>query len=368
MIGLLTGCKAQQITLDKIEETKFEIVIETEIASETDDIIRIEINEEESLKEESNTEKQIPEILFAGDIYLSSHVLNAYDQKGIDGVLDDGFQQVIAQSDFFMLNQEFAFSNRGEQAPDKEYTFRLPTDRIDIFKEIGIDGVSLANNHALDFGVIALQDSIQLLNENQILNAGAGNSLEEAMEAIYVEEQGKKISILCGTRVIPVYEWGATKTNPGMLSTYDPANLVSAIIREKEHSDYVIVYVHWGIERATIPEEYQRNLAKQYIDAGADLVIGSHPHVLQGMEYYNEKPIIYSLGNFIFGSSIPSTALVQVEFAEQLKIKWIPGTSSNGYTNSIQDTQEQIEFYQYIESISTGVSLDNNGYASINYD
>ena len=97
-----------------------------------------------------------------------------------------------------------------------------------------------------------------------------------------------------------------------MLATYDPTLLLEEIRKQKQENDYVFVMVHWGIERDERPQEYQRTLGKQYIDAGADLVIGSHPHVLQGVEYYKEKAIVYSLGNFIFGSSIPRTALLEV--------------------------------------------------------
>ena len=99
-----------------------------------------------------------------------------------------------------------------------------------------------------------------------------------------------------------------------MLTTYDPKILVDEIKKLRSQCDYLVVYVHWGIERKETPEDYQRSLGKQYIDAGADIVIGSHPHVLQGVEYYKGKPVVYSLGNFIFGSSIPKTALLKVQW------------------------------------------------------
>ena len=98
-----------------------------------------------------------------------------------------------------------------------------------------------------------------------------------------------------------------------MLSTYDPGILLEEIRKGREDCDYLVVYIHWGIERNDMPEEYQRQIGKQCIDAGADLVIGSHPHVLQGIEYYNGKPIVYSLGNYVFGSSIPRTVLLNVQ-------------------------------------------------------
>ena len=96
-----------------------------------------------------------------------------------------------------------------------------------------------------------------------------------------------------------------------------------------------------------------------YIDAGADMVIGSHPHVLQGMEYYKGKPIIYSLGNFIFGSSIPRTALLKADWdGVTLSLELVPGTSSGGYTRAMTDDAEKQEFYQYMTSISYDVAVD----------
>ena len=119
------------------------------------------------------------------------------------------------------------------------------------------------------------------------------------------------------------------------------------------------MYVHWGIERDERPQDYQRTMGKQYIDAGADMVIGSHPHVLQGMEYYKGKPIIYSLGNFIFGSSIPRTALLKADWdGVTLSLELVPGTSSGGYTRAMTDDAEKQEFYQYMTSISYDVAVD----------
>ena len=119
-----------------------------------------------------------------------------------------------------------------------------------------------------------------------------------------------------------------------------------------------------GIERDEKPQEYQRTLGKQLIDAGADLVIGSHPHVLQGIEYYQGKPIVYSLGNFIFGSSIPKTALLRADVdleQNQVNLSLVPGTSGAGYTKELTDPQKISEFYQYMQGISFGVTIDENG-------
>lgn len=316
-------------------------------------------------------ESPVPEpvtLVFAGDVLLSDHVLNAYETGGgITGVVGQGFLDEMQGADLFVVNEEFPFSSRGEAAPDKQYTFRLPPERVSIFKEMGIDLVTLANNHALDFGTDALVDTLDTLDQAGILHVGAGRNLDKAKEPVIAELKGMKIGFIGASRVIPETSWNATSTKPGMLVTYDPALTVQEIEKLDEVCDYVVVYVHWGIERAEHPEEYQRTMGRQYIDAGADLVVGSHPHVLQGIEYYEGKPIVYSLGNFVFGSSIPRTALLKVvlerEETEELRagLQLLPGASGAGYTRPLTEEGERAEFYSYMMGISYGVNVDGEG-------
>lgn len=395
VILLATGCGAKEYRQVPVvpenmteEEGKdwngqVEIQIDEE-EKQTEAQIVIDVpDEEESVEEEM---QQDISLLFAGDVLLSDHVLQAYDRAGgIHGVLDDGYLQAIGQADFFMVNQEFPFSSRGTQAPDKQFTFRLDPGRVDVFQQIGIDGVTLANNHALDFGQDALLDSCEVLDGAGILHTGAGKNLEEAKQPVIVEINGKRIAVIGATRVIPVADWAAGSQHAGMLATYDPSVLLGEIGELKKENDVVIVYVHWGIERDEMPQEYQRKLGQQYIDAGADLVIGAHPHVLQGIEYYQGKPIVYSLGNFIFGSSIPRTMLLEVTWKaekpkageyeageqktrrtetgepEEIRLRLIPGTSGAGYTHMLTDKEKQREFFQYMETISFGVSYLDDG-------
>ena len=140
----------------------------------------------------AEAEPQPVRLLFSGDIYLSDHVLNAYDRAGdISGVLDDGYRSLIGEADYFAANQEFPFSSRGQQAPDKQYTFRLPESRVSLMNEIGVDLVTLANNHALDFGTDALLDTVSTLDQAGILHVGAGADSEAAGQPAIVEVDGK---------------------------------------------------------------------------------------------------------------------------------------------------------------------------------
>ncbi len=315
---------------------------------------------------EAETEPVLPvQLLFAGDILLSSHVTSVYDKAGdISGVLDDGFRGEIDQADIFMVNQEFPFSDRGSAAPDKQFTFRLPPSRVSMMNELGIDIVTLANNHSLDFGTDALVDTCNVLEEAGIRYVGAGPNMERARQLQTMEVKGKTIGFLAASRVYPDPAWVANSNKPGMVSGYDPSILLEEIEKAQESCDYLVVYLHWGVERDEKPQEYQRVLGKRIIDAGADMVIGSHPHVLQGIEYYNGKPICYSLGNFIFGSSIPKTALLRAEVdLEQgtTALSLVPGTSQKGYTRKLEDPEETLKFFQYFQGISFGIEVDENG-------
>lgn len=304
-------------------------------------------------------------LLFAGDILLSDHVTAAYNKAGgINGVLDDGLRSEISRADIFMANEEFPFSDRGTAAKNKQYTFRSPTSKVSIMNEIGVDIVSLANNHSLDFGTDALVDTCTALDGAGIKYAGAGPNMDRARQLQTIEAGGKIIGFLAASRVYPDAGWVAASQKPGMVSGYDPAILLEEIQKAQEACDYLVVYIHWGIERDEKPQDYQRALGKKFIDAGADLVIGSHPHVLQGVEYYNGKPICYSLGNFIFGSSIPKTALLRadVDFDQgTTTLSLVPGTSKTGYTKALAQPGEIQSFYQYFQGISFGISVDENG-------
>lgn len=304
-------------------------------------------------------------MFFAGDIYLSDAVLNNYKKQGIEGIIESKLLSEMKNADITMVNQEFAFSSGGTAAKDKQYTFRVNPEYVSSFQEMGIDIVTLANNHSMDFGLTALKDSFDTLEKAGIEYVGAGNNLTEARKIHYEEVQDKRVAFLAASRVIPVYDWNATESKAGMLTTYDPALLLEDIKTASENSDYVVVYLHWGIERAEQPKDYQRTLAKQYIDAGADLVIGSHPHVLQGLEYYKGKPIIYSLGNYVFYSNITRTAVLKVTLDEEMntEIQLLPAKAENGNTKLLEEKEDIQAFYRYMEEISFGVDFDENGYA-----
>lgn len=306
--------------------------------------------------------EQESSLIFAGDIYLSNYVLEQYDREGIDGVLSEKLLSEMQEGDIVMANEEFPFSTGGVQAPDKQFTFRVDPSYVKIFQEMGIDVVSLANNHALDYGIDALTDSFQTLDGAGIAYVGAGSDKAQASEPFFAQAGQKTFGFLAASRVIPVAEWNIENQQPGMLCTYDSTALCEAIRQTKQQCDFLAVYVHWGIERENMPQEYQRQLAKQYVDAGADLVIGAHPHVLQGIEYYDGKPIVYSLGNYIFNQDIASTALLKVTVTpeNESRLQLIPAYASGAKTQEM-DGEQAAELYRFMEGISYGIHIGAEG-------
>ena len=299
-------------------------------------------------------------LAFAGDVMFSDAYLEAYDQSGISAIADDEMLKAMQEADLFILNEEFPFSLRGEPMADKQFTFRTDPKYVQIFKELGTDIVTLANNHAMDYGRDAFCDTLETLDKAGIKRIGGGyNIAESAAPAVYTIN-GLSIAIFGATRVSPSADWYAGTEQAGLLQTYDPSRLNAAIREAKQSYDYVIVFVHWGIEKNETPEEYQRTLAKRYIDAGADLVVGAHPHVLQGFEYYKGVPIIYSLGNYLFGNRTGQTLLLETVFSkeEPLAVRLVPCQRRNGVLSEIQ---EPAELYKKLTDLSFDVRVDDNG-------
>ncbi|MCI8598176.1 MAG: CapA family protein [Lachnospiraceae bacterium] len=311
--------------------------------------------EEEPQKEDENSIR----LLFAGDLYLTEILQDKYRRAGIQAAATEELLAFLHDADLFILNQEFPFGTTGEAMEEKEYTFRVSPDLVSVPVELGVDLVTLANNHILDFGRGPLTETLEALDEAGIAHVGGGENLEEAKALKTFEIQGKILGFLGASRVIPEASWNASQYNSGVFTTYDATQLVSEIQKAKESCDFVAVLVHWGIERNTYPEDYQKTLARQYIDAGADAVIGSHPHVLQGIEYYQGKPIFYSLGNFIFNNSAYESVLVEFELTgDESKVRVIPCASEGNQMRLLGDNQD---YYQRLRELSFGVSIDESG-------
>lgn len=305
---------------------------------------------------------------FAGDVCLdeASDPVAKYvnEGKGILGVFSEDLVEEMKHVDLMMLNNEFAYSTRGTKASNKSFTFRADPGRVKLLEEMGVDIVSLANNHALDYGEDALIDTFSTLDSAGIDYVGAGENMARAKSPIYKTVAGKTIAYIAASRVVFDMSWYATDTTPGMVGTYDPAIIVESIKEAKENSDFVVMFVHWGVERNTFPEEYQRTLAKDYIDAGADIVVGCHPHVMQGFEYYKGKLIAYSLGNYLFNNATKESGMLKLYLApdSSVKVQLLPVMNKATRTYLLTEAKERSSYFDYMEGLSFKTVIDENGY------
>lgn len=310
-------------------------------------------------------------LCFAGDVNFDENYFPIQYYKdcenGIKDCISADLIQTMQDADIMCLNNEFTYSTGGAPLENKAYTFRADPSRVEILKELGVDLVGLANNHVYDYGKQALLDTFDTLDNAGIPYVGAGHNLEEAMKPVYMTVDGKTIAFVAASRaeknkMTPQ----ATETEPGILRCYDTELFLQEIQKAKENADFVIAYVHWGTEYSYELEDVQLTTGKEYLDAGADAVIGAHPHCLQGMEYYNGKPIIYSLGNFWFNEKTLDTMLLQLHFSgdddsQQLELKVIPAIQSECRTTGVLDPQEQERIFQFLEDISVNIEIEEDG-------
>lgn len=202
-------------------------------------------------------------------------------------------------------NLEGPLTDRGQAFGGKQYVFRSPPDRVaPALARAGIRLVSLANNHVMDYGLEGLRDTMRALEDAGIRYAGAGESLAAARRPAIVETGGVRLALLAYSLTFPEEFW-ASDSRPG--TAFGHEHQVRAdVAAARRTADVVLVSFHWGREGTTELRDYQRTLGQAAIDAGAAAVLGHHPHVLQAVEHYRGGVILYSLGNFVFGSYSPN--------------------------------------------------------------
>jgi len=238
-----------------------------------------------------------------GDVMLDRSVGERIRSDG-PSVVFKGVRQSLRGADFTVANLETSIAEVGSPRA-KGYTFRSPPAAAEALKDAGIDLVSLANNHSLDFGPDALRQTLSLVEAQGILAVGAGVDAKSALAPKVVQVNGLRLAFL-GFVDTPSegagYQrstWEAGPGKPGV-AWADVEGITRAVKAAAAEADLVIVLLHNGVEGSREPSPSQRLYAQAAIDAGAALVLGSHPHVLQTVERYGSGVIAYSLGNFVF--------------------------------------------------------------------
>ncbi len=215
--------------------------------------------------------------------------------------------------DLAIVNLETALTERGTKQA-KTYTFRSPPEFSEVLKDSGVDVVSLANNHTLDFGTVGLLDTLENLDAAGVGRVGAGRTITEALTPFVVERGGVRVAILGASQIIPAATWVAQSTRPGIASAgkhildVNTERVLVAVRESRKRADVVVVVMHWGIEGDPCPSAVQRRLAKELHAAGASIVLGAHPHVLQPIEFSGTELTAFSLGNFIWDPRSGATA------------------------------------------------------------
>ena len=316
LLFLLTGCGSTS----------------SEIAEETAAAVQAEIAE--TVPQETEPERKTYTLTFAGDCTFGASPAVYYAQLGFIKTVGDDFgypfrnvRAYFEEDDFSMVNLEGPLGEVGNAVP-KKHNFRGPVKYVQVLTENSVEAVTIANNHTMDYGPACYESTLQTLK-----SAGVP----------FVEKDSSVTVTLADGLVIGIYA-----TSYEQLDEKDLVAEISAL--KQQGADLVIYAAHWGVEGSYRANEYQTKLGHMAIDAGADIVFGSHPHVLQPIEEYNGGVIYYSLGNFSFGGNCDpqdyDTAIIQQEVVREPDGQILLGgrnivpcsVSSVGHTNNFQPT------------------------------
>lgn len=288
-------------------------------------------------------------LTFAGDVTLSDHFADAIgkDYERTFANMDE-----YRKADLGMVNLENPLTRATIPLPDKQFNFKADPDAVKVLTSGGISLVNLANNHAMDYQEPGLVETLDTLKQAGIAHVGAGRNVKEARRPEIIDVKGQRVAYF---GYYGADFESASETRAGT-NYADEQRIAEDIKAVRSQVDWVIVNYHWGEELATHPADWQINLAHFSIDQGADVVVGHHPHVLQGAEIYKGRPIAYSMGNFIFGGNPRSdydTAVLKVALKDkQMKVEFVP-VEVRGYQPRVA-SERSAEILNQIADRSSG--------------
>jgi Bacterial capsule synthesis protein PGA_cap len=249
----------------------------------------------------------------AGDVSLDPGYISTYASNGY-GYAWSGLNGLFRSDDLTIVNVECPVTNRGANI-DKQFSFHGTPDALPAMRRAGVEVGSLANNHAYDRGPDGLLDSVRNLREAGIAPIGAGRDQDAALRPAMFDLRGWRVAVLGLDEVLDPLDEVARSDKPGTAAGHDFGLMLDAVKGAAADADLVVVMIHWGVELDTDPRPYQVSEAHKLVDAGADMIFGSHSHRVQPLEVYRGKPVFYSLGNFVwpdFSSEGSSTGVAQV--------------------------------------------------------
>lgn len=302
-------------------------------------------------------------VTFGGDVLMEHSLVPAMQKNGALYPFEF-VKPIFEDSDYTVINLETPITNATEAFP-KIYNFKASPLLLEGLKEAGVDMVSLANNHTLDYKEQGLLDTLEALNTNGIEYVGAGRNKEEAYSEKIISIKGKKVAFLAFSKVLPAVSWYAGEDKPGIASGYQIERAAQIVEETAKKADYVLVYYHWGKEKQNMANSDQKKIAMTLIDHGADAIVGSHPHVLQGFGTYKGKPIAYSLGNFLFpdyvkGPTADNGVLKLSLTEDKIDLAFYPHRLVKNQIIPLTE-QDKINQYHYLSTISQEVYLNEDG-------
>ncbi len=272
---------------------------------------------------------------FGGDSHFEAGLRSRLASEG--GAMLEPLVPLFAGADLTVVNLETSITERGSPQP-KEYTFRTTPAALDALASVGVDAVSMANNHGLDFGPEGLEDSLAARETSPIPVLGIGRTDADAYRPFRATVNGQRIAVIAATQVLDselIAAWTATPFQAGLASAKRVEALTAAVAAARAEADTVVVFLHWGTERQECPNAAQADLAPTLLAAGADIVVGSHAHRLLGAGRMGDGFVAYGLGNFIwFNESGPNGdtgALLVTATGRRIDdYQWRPARIRNG--------------------------------------
>jgi hypothetical protein len=264
--------------------------------------------------------------------------------------------QLLGGADLTMVNFESALTNGTCPTPQpKQYVFYAPATAIAAFRGAGVSLVTETNNHGEDCGAAGLQMALQAKSQSGYTILGIGQNTSEAFTPYRTTIHGQRIAIIAATQVIDSdlqEAWTATTTKPGLASAYDVNQLVAAVEAARRSADTVVVYLHWGTELDACPNPLQQPLAALLVKSGADIIVGTHAHVLLGGGYLGTAYVDYGLGNFAFYDNTPpeneSGSLVMTATGRKIdNVSWRPAVIVNDLPQPLTGTSATAALAQW---------------------
>ncbi|WP_262285795.1 CapA family protein [Micromonospora sp. MA102] len=243
-------------------------------------------------------------LAFAGDVHFTGRTLRLLDSPE---TAFGPITSMLRDADVTLLNLETAVTDRGTPQP-KTYRFRAPKTAFAALRAAGVDAVSIANNHILDYGRQGLADTLDAAAEARYPVFGAGRDADAAYAPWLTTVRGLRIAVLGMSQVHDLAgSWRATDTRPGVAMAFDPARATAAVRSARERADLVIVFMHWGVEGNSCPSGEMKTFAGRLSEAGADIVVGTHAHTLLADGWLGPTYVHYGLGNFLWYGTSHST-------------------------------------------------------------